>query len=87
MLKSKITIAVVQAKFQDGRRRHFGNSRACYKRCSYHPVLMKIGTRTKKHMLSSKSQKRKCTPLFKMAAAVMFEIQVRAIKWAITTRF
>jgi hypothetical protein len=54
---------------------------------NYHPILMKIGTQTKKHMLSLKTQKRKCTPNFKMAAVAMLEIQVHAIKWAIITRF
>jgi hypothetical protein len=44
----------VKAKFQDGRRRHFGNWSACYKMGNYHPILMKIGTQTKKNMLSSK---------------------------------
>jgi hypothetical protein len=77
----------VTDRFQDGRRRHVGNSSACYKMGNYHPISMKIGTQTKKDMLSSKSQKRKCTPIFKMAAAAILEIQVHAIKWAITTRF
>jgi hypothetical protein len=43
--------------FQDGRRRHVGNSSAYYKMGNYHPILMKFGTQTKKHMLSSKSTK------------------------------
>jgi hypothetical protein len=77
----------VTDRFQDGRRRHVGNSSECYKMGNYHPILMKIGTQTKKNMLSSKSQKRKCRPNFKMAAAAILEIEVRAIKWAITTRF
>jgi hypothetical protein len=51
---------------------------------NYHPILMKIGTRLKKH--AEFSQERKCWTNFKMAAAAMLEIQVRAIKWAITTR-
>jgi hypothetical protein len=54
---------------------------------NYHPILMQIGTQTKKNMLSLKSQNRKCRPSFKMAAAAMLEIQVNAIKWVITTRF
>jgi hypothetical protein len=41
-------------KFQDGRRRHVRNWSACYKMCNYHPILMKIGTQTKKNMLSLK---------------------------------
>jgi hypothetical protein len=41
-------------RFQDGRRRHVGNSSACYKMGNYHPILMKFGTQTKKNMLSSK---------------------------------
>jgi hypothetical protein len=51
MLSSKITKAVVRAKFQDGRRRHIRNLSAGYKMDNYHPILMKIGTQTKKHML------------------------------------
>jgi hypothetical protein len=54
---------------------------------NYHPILMKIGTQTKKHMLSSKNHRSGSEPIFKMAAAAMLEIQVHAIKWAITTRF
>jgi hypothetical protein len=42
MLKLKITKAEVQAEFQDGRRRQFGNSSACYKMGNYHPILMRI---------------------------------------------
>jgi hypothetical protein len=34
--------------FQDGRRRHVGNSSECYKMGNYHPILMQIGTQTKK---------------------------------------
>jgi hypothetical protein len=43
----------VTDRFQDGRRRHAGNSSACYKMGNYHPILMKIGTQTKKKTLSS----------------------------------
>jgi hypothetical protein len=42
----------VTDRFQDGRRRHVGNSSECYKMGNYHPILMKIGTQTKKNMLS-----------------------------------
>jgi hypothetical protein len=52
MLSLKITIPEVKAKFLDGRRRRFGNSRECYKMGNFHPILMKIGTQTKKNMLS-----------------------------------
>jgi hypothetical protein len=48
---------------------------------------MQIGTQTKKNMLSLKSQYRNSKASFNMAAAAILEIQVRAIKWAITTRF
>jgi hypothetical protein len=34
----------VTDRFQDGRRRHVGNSSECYKMGNYHPILMKIGT-------------------------------------------
>jgi hypothetical protein len=46
----------VTNRFQDGcrRRRHVGNSSACYKMDNYSPISMKIGTQTKKHMLSLK---------------------------------
>jgi hypothetical protein len=52
MLSSKFIIPEVQAKFQDGRRRHVGNSSACYKMGNYNPILMQIGTQTNKNMLS-----------------------------------
>jgi hypothetical protein len=42
----------VTDRFQDGRRRHDGNSSECLKMGNYHPILMKIGTQTKKSMLS-----------------------------------
>jgi hypothetical protein len=49
--------AELQAKIQDGRRRHVGNSSACYKIGNYHPMSMKIGIQTKTGMLSSKVTK------------------------------
>jgi hypothetical protein len=48
-------------RFQDGRRRHVGNSSACYKMGNYHPISMKIGTQTKKNILSSKVTKAEVT--------------------------
>jgi hypothetical protein len=42
----------VTDRFQDGRRRHVGNSSECYKMGSYHPIFMQIGTETKKNMMS-----------------------------------
>jgi hypothetical protein len=47
----------VTDRFQDGRRRHVGNSSACYKMGNWYPILMKIGTQTDKSMLSSKIKK------------------------------
>jgi hypothetical protein len=47
----------VSNRFPDDRRRQFGNSNACYKMGNYHPIFMKIGTRTKTDMLSSKITK------------------------------
>jgi hypothetical protein len=76
----------VTNRFQDGCRRHIGNSSECYKMGNYHPILMEIGTQTKKNMLSSKFIISEVT-IFKMAAAAILEIQVNAIKWAITIRF
>jgi hypothetical protein len=54
---------------------------------NYHPILMKIGTQTKKNMLSSKITKAEVLTNFKMAAAAILEIQVRATKWAIIAQF
>jgi hypothetical protein len=42
----------VTNRFQDGCRRHVGNSSECYQMGKYHPILMRIGTQTKKNMLS-----------------------------------
>jgi hypothetical protein len=47
----------VTDRFQDGRRRHVGNSSECYKMGNYCPILMKFGTQTKSGMLSSKITK------------------------------
>jgi hypothetical protein len=47
----------VTDRFQDGRRRHVGNSSECYKMGIYHPNLMKIGIQTKKSMPSSEIAK------------------------------
>jgi hypothetical protein len=54
ILSSKVTKAEVTDSFQDGRRRHVGNSSACYKMGNYNRTLMKIGTQTKTDILSSK---------------------------------
>jgi hypothetical protein len=42
----------VTDRFQDGRRRHVANSSECYKMGNNHPILMQIGTQTKKNMLN-----------------------------------
>jgi hypothetical protein len=47
----------VTDRFHDSRRRHFGNSGACYKMGNYHPIFMQIVTQTEKNMLKSKSTK------------------------------
>jgi hypothetical protein len=57
MLSSRSIEAEVTDRFQDGRRRHIGNSSACYKMGNYHPILMEIGTQTEKNMMSSKVTK------------------------------
>jgi hypothetical protein len=57
MLSLKITKAEVQAQFQDGGRRHFGNLSACNKMGNYNPILMQIGIQTKKSMPSSEITK------------------------------
>jgi hypothetical protein len=70
----------VQATFQDGRRRHVGNSNYCHKMGIYHPISMKIVTRTKKKCLLQKSQKRKCRQIYNMTDVASFEIEVSAVK-------
>jgi hypothetical protein len=57
MLSLKITISELETKFQNIRRRHFGNSSACNKMGNYDPILMKFDTQTKKNMLGSKFRK------------------------------
>jgi hypothetical protein len=47
MLSSKVSKADIIDRFEDGRRRHVGNSSACYKMGNDHPISMKIGTQTK----------------------------------------
>jgi hypothetical protein len=57
MLSLKITIPELETKFQDIRRRHFGNSSACNKMGNYNPILMQIAIQTKKSMPSSEITK------------------------------
>jgi hypothetical protein len=64
MLSSKVTKAGMIDRFQDGRRRHVGNSSACYKMGNYHPISMKIDTQAKKNILSSKVTKAEVTDRF-----------------------
>jgi hypothetical protein len=47
----------VTDRFPDGRRRHVGNSSACYKMGNYHPIWLKFDTQTEREMLSSKITK------------------------------
>jgi hypothetical protein len=47
VVSSKVTRAEIIDRFQDGRRRHVGNSSTCYKMGNYHQNFMKIGTETK----------------------------------------
>jgi hypothetical protein len=86
MLSSKFITPEVLAKFQQGRRR-FGNWSACYKMGNYHPISMQIRIQTKKNMPSSEITKPEALPKFQDGSRRHFEIQVHAIKWAITTRF
>jgi hypothetical protein len=53
-IKVKNAKPEVTDRFQDGRRRHVGNSSECYKMDNYHPKLMQIGTQIKKNTLSAK---------------------------------
>jgi hypothetical protein len=55
----------VTDRFRDGCRLHVGNSSECSKMGNYHPILMKIGTQTKKSMLSLKVSISEVTIKFK----------------------
>jgi hypothetical protein len=71
----------VTDRFQDGCRRHVGNSSECYKMgINYHPILMKIGTQTKINMLSLKITKAEVQAKFQDGRPAILEIEVRAIK-------
>jgi hypothetical protein len=86
MLSSKVTKAEMIDRFQDGRRRHVGNSSACFKMGNYHRTLMKIGTQTKTDMLSSKvikaeaygkkTAKIKCKKRYRFKKATLYEREV-----------
>jgi hypothetical protein len=86
MLSLKVTITEVTDRFQDGRRRHVGNSSACYKMGNYHRTLMKIGTQTKTDMLSSKvikaeacgkkTAKIKCKKRYRFKKATLYDREV-----------
>jgi hypothetical protein len=49
---------------QDGRRRHVGNSSACFKMGNYQPISTKVGTQTKKIIRSLKVKKAEVTYRF-----------------------
>jgi hypothetical protein len=75
----------VTDRFQDGRRRHIGNSSACYKMGNHRPISMKFGTQTKTDMLSSKvtkaevyvkNAKIKCKKRFRFTEATLYEREV-----------
>jgi hypothetical protein len=88
MLSSKFIIPEVTIKFQDDRRRHFGNSSACNKMGNYNPIFMQIAIQTiRKACRVQKLQNQRRSPSFKMTTAALLFIEMNAIKWAITTRF
>jgi hypothetical protein len=86
MLSSKVTKADMIDHFLDGRRRHVGNSSACYKMRNYHPIAMKIGTQTKTYILSSKvtkaeaygtkTAKIKCKKRYRFKKTTLYEREV-----------
>jgi hypothetical protein len=78
MLSLKVTTPEVSIKFQDGRRRHVGNSSECYKMGNYHRTLMKIGTQTRTDMLSSKVIKAEAYG--KKTAKIKCKKQYRSLK-------
>jgi hypothetical protein len=53
---------------------------------NYHPILMQIVIQTKKRTSSSEITKTEALVKFKMDAVAILEIEVNAIKWAVTTR-
>jgi hypothetical protein len=87
MLSSKVTKAGMINRFQDGRRRHVGNSSACCKMGNYHRTLMKIGTQTKQNMLiecknhksgslRQKTAKIKCKKRYRFKKTTLYEREV-----------
>jgi hypothetical protein len=54
---------------------------------NYHPILMKIGTQTKKIMLSLKITIPEVEAKFQDGRRRLLEIKVRVTKRAFTTRF
>jgi hypothetical protein len=54
---------------------------------NYQPILMQIGTQTKKNMLSLKITIPEVEAKFQDGRRRLLEIQVRVIKRAFTTRF
>jgi hypothetical protein len=53
---------------------------------NYRPILMEIVIQTKKSMSSSEITRTEAWIKFKMDAVAILEIEVNAIKWAVTTR-
>jgi hypothetical protein len=54
---------------------------------NYHPTLMKIATQTRKNMLTLKFTKAEVQAHFQDGRCRQLEIEGRAKKWAVTTRF
>jgi hypothetical protein len=77
----------VTDRFQDGRRRHVGNSNECNKMGKYHPISLKIGTQTRKTMLSSKITEAKVQAKFQDDAADILSIQMIVTKCLIVAQF
>jgi hypothetical protein len=74
----------VTDRFQDGRRRHVGDSSECYQMGNYHSIAMKIATQTMQNMLSvikaeaygKKTAKIKCKKRYRFKKATLYEREV-----------
>jgi hypothetical protein len=85
MLSLKIINAEALTIFHDGPSCYLGNSSACYEMVNNRPISMKIGAQTKTVMLSSKITIAEVTDPFQDGRRRHLEMQLNAIKWAITT--
>jgi hypothetical protein len=77
---------VTYHQIQDGGSRHYEKFKSVITQ-SVFLLFQKVWRAGLRRPIKLKTAKPEVTDVFKMAATVMLEIQMNAIKWAITTRF